>query len=90
MKIDRSYFPIFHLEAARKNYIQAAKLCKEGLEESHKALELGVEEMSSLVLPSEMDELQEDMTKIALHMSYCLDVLDEVEGRLTHLNVYFN
>jgi len=65
-------------------------LCKEGIEESYKALELGAEEMSSLVLPSEMDELQSDMTKIASHMAYCLDVLDEVEGRLTHLNVYFN
>ena len=90
MKVNKSHFAIFHLEAARKNYTQAAQLCKEGIEESYKALELGAEEMSSLVLPSEMDELQSDMTKIASHMAYCLDVLDEVEGRLTHLNVYFN
>lgn len=90
MKINRSHFAIFRLEAARKNYIQAAKLCKEGIEESHKALESGAEEMSSLVLPSEMDELQEDMTRIASHMAYCLDVLDEIEDRLTHLNIHFN
>jgi hypothetical protein len=47
-------------------------------------------DLESAVLPSEQDEIQEMITVLVSHMTFCLESLDRVNGVLKQVAVAYN
>ena len=83
-------FPIIATELAYRDASKARKLCIEGLDESERMVNELLEDLESAVLPSEQDEIQEMITVLVSHMSFCLDHLEQANSILKQVAVAYN
>lgn len=83
-------FPIIATELAYRDASKARKLCIEGLDESERMVNELLTDLESAVLPSEQDEIQEMITVLVSHMTFCLESLDRVNGVLKQVAVAYN
>jgi|688.fasta_scaffold401794_2 hypothetical protein len=87
--INKQHFPIFRIEKARQDLLMAKHMCNDGLEASSEMLtELFTERLTAL--PYEMDEMEQSITSLLAHITFCLDALEEVNNGLNNINHYFN
>jgi hypothetical protein len=83
-------FPIVTAEITYRDASKDRKWCIKGLDESERMVNELITDLESAVLPSEQDEIQEMITVLVSHMTFCLETLDRVNGVLKQVAVAYN